>query len=210
MLLYLVPTPENKLDRKGRETGWHRVPLDRDSKKEFRERLKQLSGKGVQYVLGSDLDTEAVHVAANELHVPARTEFALRRFNLGRHHAAKTADVITLLGTASERWKVNPDIPIRGGDSLSSYRKRFWGMIDKILAQDGGPVCIVLGLLETRSIRNREPQYWTVEQAQVTRKKIYIAEVKKEAMHQMPKEEAKKEFPYPPQRAKEGHASLMV
>jgi|HubBroStandDraft_6_1064221.scaffolds.fasta_scaffold53711_3 broad specificity phosphatase PhoE len=137
MLLYLIPAPENKLDLKGRETGWHRVPLDRNSKKEFRERLKQLSDKGVEYVLGSDLDTEAVHVAANELHLPHRIEFALRRLNLGRHHAAPADAIDAILGTALKQWESDPNIPIRGGDSLASYQKRVIAFIRKKLTEKG-------------------------------------------------------------------------
>lgn len=176
MLLYLVPTPENKLDRKGRETGWHRVPLDRDSKKEFRERLKQLSDKGVQYVVGSDLDTEAVHVAANELHVPARTEFALRRFNLGRHHAAPADAVNTVLGTVLEQWKGNPDIPLRGGDSLTSYQKRFVAFVrEKLLAQKG-TAAVVTDLRSIRMMRDFEPHALISNGNPVFRNKIYKLE----------------------------------
>ena len=149
MILYLVPCPENKLDLKGRETGWHRVPLDRNSKKSFRERLKQLTGKGVQYVLGSDLDTEAVHVAANELNVAPRTEFALRRLNLGRHHATPSDAIDAILGTVLEQWKSDPNIPIRGGDSLTSYQKRIVSFIRKKLTEKGTAALIT----DLRTIR---------------------------------------------------------
>jgi len=137
MILYLVPTPENKLDLKGRETGWHRVPLDRTAKKAFRERLKQLSDKGVQYVLGSDLDTEAVNVAANELHVPPRTVFELRRFNIGKYHGGPSSDIDPLLGTILERWKHNPTMPFKCGDSLISYQKRLISFVRQKLTEKG-------------------------------------------------------------------------
>lgn len=158
MILYLIPTPENKLDRKGRETGWHRVPLDRDSKKQFRERLKQLSDKGVQYILGSDLDTEAVHVAANELHVAPRTEFALRRLNLGRHHAMPTDSIDAILGTVLEQWKNDPDIPIRGGDSLTSYQKRFVAFVRKKLTEKG-TAALVTDLRTIRALGTLQKQF---------------------------------------------------
>jgi broad specificity phosphatase PhoE len=149
VILYLVPLPENKLDRKGRETGWHRVPLDRESKKEFRERLKILTDKGVQYVLGSDLDTEAVNLAANELHLPQRIEFGLRRFNLGRHHATASDTLNSILGTVLEQWAANPDVPLRGGDSRTSYEKRFIAFISKKITEKGTAALVT----DLRSIR---------------------------------------------------------
>jgi broad specificity phosphatase PhoE len=173
VILYLVPTPENKLDLKGRETGWHRVPLDRNAKKAFRERLKQLSDKGVQYVLGSDLDTEAVNVAANELHVPPRTEFALRRFNLGRHHAAPADAVQSVLGTVLEQWKANPDIPLRGGDSLTSYQKRFVSFVRQKLTEKG-TAAIVTDLRSIRMMRDFDPHALINNGNPVFREKIYI------------------------------------
>lgn len=173
MILYLVPTPENQLDRKSRETGWHRVPLDRDSKKQFRERLKQLTGKGVEYVLGSDLDTEAVNVAANELKLPARTEFALRRFNIGRHHAAPAVAVNILLGTVIERWKENPDIPLRGGDSRTSYEKRFVAFVRKKLTEKGS-AALVTDLRSIRMLRDLDPHALINNGNPVFREKIYV------------------------------------
>jgi broad specificity phosphatase PhoE len=171
--LYLVPVPENKLDLKGRETGWHRVPLDRESKKEFRERLKQLADKGVEYVLGSDLDTEAVHVAANELHLPIRIEFALRRFNLGRHHAAPVDTVDSVLGTVLDQWKANPDIPLRGGDSFTSYQKRFVSFVRKELTKKG-TAALVTDLRSIRMMRDFDPHALINNGNPVFRNKIYV------------------------------------
>jgi broad specificity phosphatase PhoE len=174
MLLYLVPVPENKLDLKGRETGWHRVPLDRESKKEFRERLKQLGDKGVEYVLGSDLDTEAVHVAANELHLPIRIQFELRRFNLGKHHAAPADTIDGVLRALIEQWKVNPDIPIRaGGDSLTSYQRRFVSFVRKTLTEKG-TAALVTDLRSIRMMRDFDPNALINNGNPVFRNKIYV------------------------------------
>jgi broad specificity phosphatase PhoE len=174
MLIYLVPTPENKLERKGRESGWHRVPLDRDAKKELRERMKPLADKGVQYVLGSDLDTEAVNVAAQQLHVSPRTEFALRRFNLGRHHAAPADTVQSVLGTVLEQWKQNPDIPLRGGDSLTSYQKRFVAFIREKLLPQKGTAALVTDLRSIRMMRDFDPHALINNGNPVFREKIYV------------------------------------
>lgn len=173
MILYLVPTPENQLDRKGRETGWHRVPLDRAAKKAFRQKLKQLADKEIDYVLGSDLDTEAVNVAANELHLPARTEFALRRFNLGKHHAAPVDTVQSVLGTVLEQWKENRDIPLRGGDSFTSYEKRFVAFVRKKLTEKG-TAALVTDLRSIRMMRDFDPHALINNGNPVFREKIYV------------------------------------
>jgi broad specificity phosphatase PhoE len=142
MLLYLVPTPENKLERQHREAGWRHVPIDREARKELRERVQRLKGKEITYVCGSDLDAEAVNVAAAELSCPERTDFRLRRFNIGRHHAAPNGKLDLVFTEWNTKWKYNPDIPLRGGDSLTSYRKRFVGYLAKLMEQKGSAVLV--------------------------------------------------------------------
>lgn len=142
MILYLVPCPENKLERQRREAGWRHVPIDREARKELRERVQRLKDKEISYVYGSDLDAEAVNVAASELQRPERTEFRLRRFNLGRHHAAPTDKIDIVFDQWLKKWKHNPDIPVRGGDSLTSYRKRFVGYLTKLMEAKGAAVLV--------------------------------------------------------------------
>src|ERR1700691_4487642 len=90
-MIYVVASPENKLDRKGRASGWRFVPLVQKAKQEWRAMLAPLKGRPVQAVVGSDLDSEAAHVASAELGVPARTDYVYRRFNVGKLHARDSA-----------------------------------------------------------------------------------------------------------------------
>jgi broad specificity phosphatase PhoE len=142
MILYLVPCPENKLERQHREAGWRHVPLDREARKELRERIQRLKGKEIACVYGSDLDAEAVNVAASELERPERTDFKLRRFNVGRHHACPSDKIDIVFSEWLKKWKLNPDIPLRGGDSLTSYRKRFVAYLGKLMEGKGAAVLV--------------------------------------------------------------------
>jgi len=137
LILYILPTPMNKLDLKERVSGWRHVPLERKAKEAWRVLLAQLKEKGIERVLASDLDQEAANIAGNELHLPVKTEYELRRFNFGRHHASKLDSVADILGKLEKRWAENPDIPMKSGDSLTSFTKRFARRINMLLSSGG-------------------------------------------------------------------------
>jgi len=142
VILYIVPTPLNKLDLKERVSGWRHVPLEKKAKQEWRAFLAQLKDKGATCVYANDLDEEAAHAAGDELHIPVRSEFSLRRFNVGRHHASKLDSVADILGRLENHWKKNADIPIRGGDSFTSFTKRFSRRFNTLLSGTGIAVLI--------------------------------------------------------------------
>ena len=148
-MIYLIATPQNKLDKKGRVSGWHCVPLDRKQKEEWRQLLKQLTAeRNIEHVIGSDLDSEAANVAGSELRLPVKTDYIYRRFNFGRFHA-RNADVADgALRAIEKRWDSNPDIPMREGDSLTSYRKRFVRAFRELLEKQG----TALFVTDTRTI----------------------------------------------------------
>jgi broad specificity phosphatase PhoE len=137
MILYILPTPLNKLDTKERVSGWHFIPLERKAKEAWKALFTQLKDKGIEYVVSGDLDQEAARIAGNELHVPVRTEFALRRFNFGRHHASKLDAVADILGVLEQKWQKNADVPIKGGDSLTSFERRFARRFNTLLSGTG-------------------------------------------------------------------------
>lgn len=123
-MMYLVTLPENKLERNGRIAGWHRVPMTREGKRALLASCADLKDKGIVSVCGSDLDSEAVRLVANELHTDYREEFRYRRFNIGRNHGAKANHVTLLLEGMVNKWKDNPIVPVHSGDSWSSLEKR--------------------------------------------------------------------------------------
>jgi broad specificity phosphatase PhoE len=137
-VIYIVATPQNQLDKKGRPTGWQAVPLNKKAKQEWRGMLKQLTeGRGIEKVVASDLDGEAAHAAAEELRVPVKTDYIYRRFNIGKFHARNEDAVNDALRKAEEKWKTRPEIPVREGDSLISYQKRFVRAFNSLLEMEG-------------------------------------------------------------------------
>ena len=137
MILYVIPTPENILERKHRVAGWRMVMLDRAASKRLQDMAKHLKDSGAARVLCSDLDEEAGRILGRELKLPVKAEFSLRRFNFGRHHAAPEDKANDILQELETKWEKNPAIPIRGGDSWMSFEKRFVKAIKNLLDQDG-------------------------------------------------------------------------
>lgn len=120
--MYLVTLPPNKLERNGRVAGWHRVPLSREDKRTLSDLIGNL--KDATLVCGSDLDSDAVRLIANELHTDYREEFKYRRLNVGKQHGAKANHAMMLLEHRVQQWKDNPIVPLHGGDSWTSLSKR--------------------------------------------------------------------------------------
>jgi broad specificity phosphatase PhoE len=137
MLLYIASTPLNKLDLKQRVSGWYFIPLERKAKEAWKAMLAPLKDKGIERVFSSDLDQEAANLAGNELHIPVSTDFSFRRYNFGRHHATKLDSVTDILQKLEGKWKTNADIPIKGGDSLTSFNKRFARRFNCLLSATG-------------------------------------------------------------------------
>lgn len=156
-LLYLIATPQNKLEQKGRVSGWRFVPIEREGKKQLREMCAALRDKGVSCAYASDLDAEALHIVADELHIPFREDFGLRRVNAGRHHAAKIGYYIGILEHVIPKWGANPDIPIRGGDSLSSIKKRLLKSVDRLLEKQED-IALVTDAMTATLIVHQKPE----------------------------------------------------
>jgi len=135
-VIYVVCAPANKLDKKGRVSGWHFVPLVKKAKEEWRALLAPLKGKEVAHVISSDLDAESANLAGAELALPVKTHYVYRRFNFGRLHARDSGVADGALRSVEKLWEKNPDIPLRQGDSLTSYRKRFIKNFEKLLDEE--------------------------------------------------------------------------
>src|SRR6202035_2931996 len=67
------------------------------------------------------------------LSLPVRTDYGYRRFNVGRYHGKDAAVVDSAIRAAEGRWKSNPDVPVREGDSLTSVRKRLVKNVEKLI-----------------------------------------------------------------------------
>jgi broad specificity phosphatase PhoE len=174
-MMFLIPLPENRLDRRGRATGWQRVPLERDGKIQILELAQQLKDRGVTEVWSSDLDRPAAELVAKELKAAVRSEFSLRRFNFGNSHGAPLSKAEKILGEVSKKWESNPDVPIRGGDSLTSFRKRWDRMYDKLMALDC--VALVTDEMSIRWLKERNTHAFIRNGNALARNKIYVMRV---------------------------------
>lgn len=172
-MIYIVPTPENTMERKQRVPGWTVVKLDRKAKREWTALTAQLKEKGITDVYSSDLDTEAGQLLASELHVPLKHEFALRRFRIGRFHGIKLSDLGMAMERVEQKWKKNPDIPIREGDSLTSFMHRFSARFNTLLMNTGS-VAFVTDPLTIAFIRDGMTAHALVPNGNpVKRDKVY-------------------------------------
>lgn len=142
-MIYLIPRPQDKLQKAGRETGWRHVRMDRDGRKELANHARELKGRGITAVYVCDLDIEAGEVVRDELDCTVRSEFPLRRFNPGRYHGSDHSKVDEILRGLSKKWEANPDIPIHRGDSLTSFKKRFVKRYEQILAENATVAMVV-------------------------------------------------------------------
>jgi len=152
-MIYIVATPPNKLDKKGRVSGWRHVPLERKTKDSWRANLAPLKGRELNAIVSSDLDSEAANLAGAELGVPVRTDFGYRRFNVGRRHASPADAANEAIRTVEFKWARNPDIPIREGDSLTSLRNRLVKNIERLL-DEGKDVLFVTDMRTIAFIRS--------------------------------------------------------
>lgn len=136
--VYLIPKPADRLGKRHLESGWRHVPLDREAIKELRSRVEPLKDKGITAVFVSDLDIKCGELVRTELNIHnVRPEFQLRRFNAGKHHAGLSTHFDATLQSCLEKWKKNKDIPVRQGDSLTSFEKRFVKRWNQILSSEG-------------------------------------------------------------------------
>lgn len=125
MILYLLQPASNNMTRRARAVGWHTISLDRQGRKEFKERAAKLRDRGIRRIYTPDLFRASASILADILQVPVAERFELRPFNVGKFHGQPESIVAARLAEMRDQWKHNPDIPIRGGDSLTSYNRRF-------------------------------------------------------------------------------------
>jgi broad specificity phosphatase PhoE len=142
-------------------------------RRQLREICQPLKDKEVKYAYGSDMDADALNIIADELHVPCAREYGLRRFNCGRQHGAKLDHVQGILEQLIQKWRTNPDVPIRNGDSWRSVEKRLFKAVDRILQKEESAV-IVTDARTATLIVYREPKALVMNGEGLKPSKIYV------------------------------------
>jgi broad specificity phosphatase PhoE len=148
------------------------MPLEREGRKALADLVKQLDGKGISEVWSSDLDEDAARFVAEQLKVPLRKDFQLRRFNFGRHHATPLSKAETILSELIAKWESNPTVPIRGGDSLTSLTKRLGKSFGKLIEKENA--VFITDEQTARYLRDRSPKSLIRNGNRLDLNKIYV------------------------------------
>ena len=177
-MIFLLTVPPNTLEAKQRVLGAYPSHWNSDGRKRIRQVCESLKDKGVKFIYGSDWDSDAVHIIADELHIPFSKEYGLRRFNCGKQHGAKFDHVQCILDQLVSKWRTNPEIPIRNGDSWRSVEKRLFKTVDRIIEKEESAV-IVTDSRTASLIVFREPKALVMNGEGLKPCKIYV--IKKKA-----------------------------
>ena len=141
MILFVLPA-RTHLEEQERVLGWRQVTADRESLRELKQLVPRLRELGTAKVVVSDLDGQSGWLLGRRLNVPVEEWHSLRRFNVGKHHGEASSQFAKLFTQLTEKWKVNPDIPVKGGDSAKSYAKRMSASADKLKSQQSVTVVV--------------------------------------------------------------------
>lgn len=108
----------------GRVSGWKHSPARRQSLRAIRSLVPRLRELKVEKVVCSDLDAQTGELLGRALRVPVEQWDSLRRFNAGKLHGAPQQRWADLMDTMQLMWQEKPDVPVKGGDSQTSFKKR--------------------------------------------------------------------------------------
>jgi broad specificity phosphatase PhoE len=172
-VIYLLTEPPNTLEAKGRVLGNYPAHWNNTGKRQLREICQPLKDKGVKFAYANDLDADALHIVADELHIPFSKEYGLRRFNAGRQHGGKLEHLYGILEQLIPKWRNNDCIPIRGGDSWRSVEKRLFKAVDRIIEKEECAV-IVTDARTATLIVYREPKALVMNGEALKPSKIYV------------------------------------
>ncbi len=151
MTLYLLPL--KAYDE--RELGWRPLYLTREQRRQLKGFVTQMRGRPVDKVFASDLARPAGELVARKLRVPFQALYGLRPFNFGRHSGKRTEDAEAVLAQVAARWEHGqPTVPIRGGDSWTSFERRFGRCIMELWRGELRNVIIVTDLRGVQIIRD--------------------------------------------------------
>ncbi len=167
MILFVLPAA-TIYDNQSRVMGWKATPPSRDSIRALKAIVPRLRELNVTKVIASDLDHDSAKLLARRLNVPVEEWSSLRRLNVGRWHGTNTSNFAELHTKMQSVWETKPDVPIKGGDSRTSYHKRIAATRDK-LSKVNGTVIVVAG--------EREVSHITGQFATLQHNRVYAWEV---------------------------------
>lgn len=150
MILFILPAATT-YDVQGRVAGWKATPASRDSIKQLKLLIPRLRELRPSRVVASDLDFQSAQLLARKLDIPFDEWNVLRRLNVGKLHGTNLYKFQELYKNVQAQWKSNPDIPIKGGDSLTSYQKRMAATKERLSKLEGVTI-VVAGAREIEAV----------------------------------------------------------
>lgn len=141
MILFILPAA-TIYDSQGRVAGWKATPASRDSLKQLKALIPRLRELNPSRIVASDLDSQTSSFLARKLDIPFEEWNALRRLNVGKLHGTNSSKFQELYENVQAQWKSNPDIPIKGGDSLTSYQKRMAATKERLSKLEGVTIVV--------------------------------------------------------------------
>ncbi len=151
MILFVLPAA-TIYDTQSRVMGWKATPPSRDAIRALKSIVPRLRELNVTRVVASDLDHDSAKLLARRLNVPVEEWQSLRRLNVGRHHGVNSSKFSELHKSMEVVWADKPDVPIKGGDSLTSYKKRMAATVEKLFKLANANVVVVAGEREIAHI----------------------------------------------------------
>lgn len=130
--MYVVLSPLNIYAKQNRVCGHRLTPTSTAELRKLTDLAPRLKELGISQIVCSDLDGQAGEMLGRRLNVPVRELESLRRFNFGKWHGAKATRAYEARPVGGD-----PQVPVKGGDSQASFRKRCAAATDRLRKLDG-------------------------------------------------------------------------
>ena len=122
-MIFALPAP-NLYESQGRIAGHKHTPTSRESLRSLKPLVPRLKELNIAKVICAELDEATGQWLARRLNVPYESWTSLNRFNAGKSHGIKSQAWSQLMDTMEVMWAEKPDVPVKGGDSRTSFTRR--------------------------------------------------------------------------------------
>ncbi len=158
-ILFTLPAPTVFDESPQRIVGWQSVGIPKLVAHELTTLTPQLRDLDIHLILSSDLDEQSARVLARSLYCPNKLWWQLRRFNWGKLHGQRARKAIKVWSDMQQKWTTNPDAPVPGGDSLTSYEKRMSAARARLSKLSGHVTLVIARPQEIRALTQQPGQF---------------------------------------------------
>lgn len=125
--MYFCLPARNIYDKQDRVAAHRHTPAAKDELRKLGELNGRLRELAVSRIICSDLDGQSGELLARRLNVPVEEWESLRRWNWGKWHGASATRAFEARPVGGD-----PTVPVKGGDSAASFRKRMAAARDRL------------------------------------------------------------------------------